>query len=76
MALSSIVISFFFIFSAIKTFFVVQRIGKSAGLQTPKAPRAGQKAGQAADHAAHANPEAVKINIEDVDKDKKEVSHT
>ena len=51
----------------------MKRIGKSAGLETPKAPRAGQKFVLAA-HAAQANPEAVKINVEDVDKDKKEVS--
>ena len=63
----------FLVISAIKTFFVVKRIGKSAGLETPKAPRAGQKF-VPADHAAQANPEAVKINVEDVNKDKKEVS--
>ena len=51
----------------------MKRIGRSAGLETPKAPRAGQKF-VPADHAAQANPEAVKINVEDVDKDKKEVS--
>ncbi len=53
---------------------MVKRIGKSAGLETPKAPRAGQKmVSPVADNAGPASPDAVKINVEDTDA-KKEVS--
>ncbi len=56
-----------FLLSVIKTYFVKSRIGPSAERETPRAPRSGQKQAESGNPAS---PDAIKINIEDTDKEK------